>query len=195
MQEIIEFPCLRQLTEVIMQGPVVLHDVSSILMIKAVKALVSLGRISTHSIGPLKNGSFFIFSSIWYTGSLNSELTNWTLTNVAWLWKSLWGRSLWYLPPRGSLFSWNILALPFPRVWSSSNLLYLSMWSISWRMFKTNLIVNDFLNSCSVRRPTLKVLTTTSSKSPSTSLYVSQYRLVNLEGLPFPHGHKQQRIH
>ena len=50
------------------------------------------------------------------------------------------------------------------------------MRSMSWCMFEVDYIVNNFLNLCSTRSPTLKVLTATSSKLPSTSLYVSQYR-------------------
>ena len=39
----------------------------------------------------------------------------------------------------------------------------------------TSFLVNDFLKSCSAGRPTLKVLTATSSKSLSISLNISQY--------------------
>ena len=75
-----------------------------------------------------------------------------------------------------SLLSWGItLAFPFLYCWSSSILLYLSTRSISWHKLVTGLSVRDFLKPCSDGRPTLKVLTTTSSKSPSISLNISQY--------------------
>ena len=54
MQEIIKFPYLRQLIEVITQGPVILRGVSSVQMVMAVEVLVSLGWIPTHPIGPFE---------------------------------------------------------------------------------------------------------------------------------------------
>ena len=46
---------------------------------------------------------------------------------------------------------------------------------ISWQTLLTGFLVKDFLKSCSVGTPTLKVLMATSSKSPSISLNISQY--------------------
>ena len=57
----------------------------------------------------------------------------------------------------------------------SKGLLYLSIWSVSWCTLVTGLPVKDLLSPCSLGRPTLKVLMATSSKSPSISLYISQY--------------------
>ena len=59
MQKIIEFPCPRQLIEVIAQGPAVLCGVSSVLMVMAVKAYVYLGWISTHLVRPLEKWLIF----------------------------------------------------------------------------------------------------------------------------------------
>ena len=46
---------------------------------------------------------------------------------------------------------------------------------MSWHTLVTGLPVKDFLNPCSVGKLTLKVLMVISSKSPSISLYISQY--------------------
>ena len=54
MQEIIKFPYLRQLIEVITQGPAILRGVSSVQMVMAVEVLVSLGWIPTHPIRPFE---------------------------------------------------------------------------------------------------------------------------------------------
>ena len=69
----------------------------------------------------------------------------------------------------------RLLVFPFPCCWSSSILLYLSTLSISCRKLVTGLPVRDFLKPCPDGRPTLKVLITTSSKSPSILLNISQY--------------------
>ena len=62
-----------------------------------------------------------------------------------------------------------------PCYWSSSTLLDLSIWFISWRTLVTGLPIRDLLKPCLARRLTLKVLIATSSKSPSISLNISQY--------------------
>ena len=67
------------------------------------------------------------------------------------------------------------LTLPLPCCWSSSTFLYSSMWFVRRRTLLTNFLVKDFLKSCLVGRLTLKVLTTTSSRSSSISLKISQY--------------------
>ena len=54
-------------------------------------------------------------------------------------------------------------------------ILYSSMRSISWRALLTSFLVRYFLKSCSVGRPTLKVLIAMSSKSSSISLNISLY--------------------
>ena len=64
MQEIIEFPYLCQLIEVIMQGLAVLCGVSSVPMIMAVKALIPLGWIPAHLIGPLEKWLVFLSSLV-----------------------------------------------------------------------------------------------------------------------------------
>ena len=46
---------------------------------------------------------------------------------------------------------------------------------MNWRTLLAGFLVKDFLKPCSTGRPTLKVLTATSLKSPSISLNISQY--------------------
>lgn len=126
--------------------------------------------------GHLKNGSFLIFSRTWCTSSQNTALTIWVLVDPDCPAKSLRGRLLWNQFDLKSLISWGItFALPFPCCWSSFTLLYLSIQSMSWITLVIGLLVRDFLKACSAKRPTLKVLMVTSSKSPSISLYISQY--------------------
>ena len=67
------------------------------------------------------------------------------------------------------------MTFPFPCYWFSSTLLYLLIRSMSYRTLVIGLPVKDFFKSCSAGRPTLKVLMTTSSKSPPVSLNISQY--------------------
>ena len=126
--------------------------------------------------GHLKNCSFLIFSRTWCIGSQNTSLTAWVLADTGHLAKSLQGRLLLYQFDLKSILSWGMtLALPFPCYWSSSTLLYLSIWSMSWRILVTGFPVKDFHKPCLVGRPTLKELTAMSSTSPSISLYISQY--------------------
>ena len=90
--------------------------------------------------------------------------------------KSLQGLLLLYLVDLKSLISRGItLPFPLPCYWSSSTRLYSSIQFISRRTLLTSFLVRDFLKSCSVGRPTLKILIATSSKSPSISLNISQY--------------------
>ena len=70
---------------------------------------------------------------------------------------------------------WLIRIIPSLSVIVGSIRPEISDWSISWRRLVTGLPVRDFLKSCSDGRPTLKVLTATSSKSPSILLNISQY--------------------
>ena len=128
-------------------------------------------------LGHLKYDSFFIFSKTWCIGSRNTTLTACVSVGPDYLVKSLLG---WLLllnqSDLKSLLSWGtIFALPLPNYWSFSTLLYLSIRSINWRKLVTGFSVRDFLKPCSVGRPLLKVLMTTSSKLPSISLYISQY--------------------
>ena len=116
--------------------------------------------------GHLKNSSFLIFSSTWHTSSRNIALTAWVLVDPDFLVKFLLSRSLLYRSDLKSLLSWEItLALHFPYCWSSSTLLYLSIWFMSWRTLVTGFPVRDFLKPCSAGKLTLKVLRPTSSKS------------------------------
>ena len=46
---------------------------------------------------------------------------------------------------------------------------------MSWRTLSAGFFVKDLLKSCSIGKPTLKVLIATSSKFPSISLNISQY--------------------
>ena len=126
--------------------------------------------------GHLKNSSFLIFSKTCCTGSLNMTLTFCVLVDPYCPVKSFLGLLLLYRFDLKSLPFWGItFSFPFPYSWSSSTLLYLSIWSISWRTLVTGLPVKDFLKPCSVGRPLLKVLMATSSKLLSISLYISQY--------------------
>ena len=116
--------------------------------------------------GHLKNNSFLIFSSTWHISSRNIALTAWVLVDPDFLVKFLLSRSLLYRSDLKSLLSWEItLALHFPYCWSSSTLLYLSIWFMSWRTLVTGFLIRDFLKPCSTGKLTLKVLRPTSSKS------------------------------
>ena len=110
--------------------------------------------------GHLKYGSIFIFSKTWCTSSWNTMLTTWVTVNLDCLAKSLRWWLLLYLSDLKSLLSFT-LAFPFPCYWSSLTHLYLSILSMSSRTLLASFLVNDFLKSCSVGRPTLKVLIAT----------------------------------
>ena len=126
--------------------------------------------------GHLKNGSFLIFSKTWGTDTLNTTLTFCVLVNPYCPAKSLIGLLLLYWSDLKSLPFWGItFSFPLPCSWSSSILLYLSIWSISYRTLVTGLVVKYFLKPCLVGRPLLKVLMAMLSKPPSISLYISQY--------------------
>ena len=74
-----------------------------------------------------------------------------------------------------SLPFWGItFSFPFPCNWPSSILLYLSIRSIGWRTLVTGLPIKDFLKSCSVGMPLLKVLMATSSKFSSSPFYLTR---------------------
>ena len=124
----------------------------------------------------LKYGSFLIFSKTWCTGSRNTVLTTRGVVDPDRPTKSLQDLLLLYLSDLKSLMSWGI-TLVFPHLccWSSLTRLYSSIRFISWRTLLTSFLAKDFLKSCSAGRPTLKVLTATSSKSLSISLNISQY--------------------
>ena len=135
--------------------------------------------------GHLKYDSFLIFSKTWCTGSRNTVFTTWEAIDPDCLAKSLWGLLLLYLFDLKFLLSWGItLAFPFLCCWFSSTCMYSSIRSINWRTLLTGFLVKDFLKSCSADRPTLKVLTATSSKSPSVSFNISQYLLSTFSGSP-----------
>ena len=128
--------------------------------------------------GHLKNGSFLIFFKTWGTGFLNTALTFCILVDPYCPTKSFLRLLLLYRYrfDLKSLPFWEItFSFPFPYSWSSSTLLYLSIWSISCRTLVTSLPVKDFLKPCLVGRLLLKVLMAMSSKLPSISLYISQY--------------------
>ena len=126
--------------------------------------------------GHLKNDLFLISSRTWCIGSWNTALVVWVVADPDCLVKSLRGQLLLNWSDLKSLLSWGItFALRFLYCWSSSTLLYLLIRSIKWITLVTSLPVRDFLKPCSVGRSTLKVLIATSSKSPSISLYISQF--------------------
>ena len=146
------------------QSSAIFCGVSSLLMVLAMKALIVLYRVSSHLIGHLKYGSFLIFSKIWCTSSLNIMPTTWVTIDLD---CPIRGWLLLYISDLKSLLSWGItLAFPFPCCWSSSTYLYSSIRSMSWCTLLAGFLVNDFLKSCSMGRPTLKVLIATSSKFP-----------------------------
>ena len=131
----------------------------------------------------LKNSSFLIFSSTWHTSSPNVALTAWVLVDPDFLVKFLLSRSLLYRSDLKSLLSWEItLALHFPYCWSSSTLLYLSIWFMSWRTLVTGFLIRDFLKPCSTGKLTLKVLRPTSSKSHLSHCTFSSIYLSMLSG-------------
>ena len=93
-------------------------------------------------------------------------LTTWVVVDPDCQAKSLWVWLLLYLSNLKSLLSWGItLAFSLPYFWSSSTRLYSTIRSMSRRILFIGFLVNDFLKSCLVGRPTLKVLMATSSKS------------------------------
>ena len=140
--------------------------------------------------GHLKNDSFLIFSKTWCTGSRNTALTAWVLADLDCPAKSLFV----YWSNLKSLISWWItLAFPFPCCWSPLILLYLSIWSMSWRTLVIGLLVRDFLKPCSAGRLTLKVLMATSSKSPSISLKIFQYISVYVFRVSHSHMDKDNK--
>ena len=152
----------------------ILHSVSLVLVVLAIKALITPHRVSCHLIWPFKEQLIL---------DLLQNLVHWfsehRINHVSisrpWLPNKVSPRSVVIVPIRPEIppLWWITLALPFPCCWSSSTLLYLSIWSMSWCTLVTGFPVKDFLKPCLAGRPTLKVLMTTSSKS--LSLNISQY--------------------
>ena len=146
----------------ISQISAILNNVSVILMILAVKVLVTIHSISCHLIR-LSEERFVL--------NLLQNLLHWfskhSVKSVGWSGlpaKSLRGRLFWIRSDLESLLSWGIaFAFPFPYNRSSSILLYLSILSISRRTLVIGLPIRDFLKSCSAGKPALKVLIATSS--------------------------------
>ena len=148
------------------QSSAIFFGVSSLLLVFSMKALIALHRDSFHFIWPFK---------VWFIVNLFQDLMHWFPKHCAnhlwstWPWlpsKSLWGRLLLYLSNLKSFLSWGItLAFHFLCCWYSSTCLYSSIRSISQHTLLIGFLVNDFLKSCLVGRPTLKVLMATSSKS------------------------------
>ena len=77
------------------------------------------------------------------------------------------------LRPKISLVRRSNFFLPLPLLLILLNLLVLV--NAIHKLLHVGFIVKDFLNLCSVGRPTLNVLMATSSKSPSIALNISQY--------------------
>ena len=97
--------------------------------------------------GHLKNDLFLIFSRTWCTGSRNTALIAWVLVEPDCPTKCLRGWLLLYWSNLNSLISWGItLAFLFPCYWSSSTLLYLSIWFMSWRTLVTGCQLKTSLN-------------------------------------------------
>ena len=97
--------------------------------------------------GHLKNGSFLTFSKTWCIGSRNTACNACTSVGLDCPAKSPLGRLLLNQSDWKSVLSWGTtFALPFPSCWSSSTLLYLSIWSMSWRRLVTGFPLGIFLN-------------------------------------------------
>ena len=152
----------------------ILNSVSLVLVVLAIKALITPHRVSCHLIWPFKEQLILDFLQNlvhWFSEHCINRLS----IGRPWLPNKVSPRSVVIVPIRPEIppLWWITLALPFPCCWSSSTLLYLSIWSMSWCTLVTGFPVKDFLKPCLAGRPTLKVLMTTSSKS--LSLNISQY--------------------
>lgn len=129
-----------------------------------------------HLVGPLEVGLIlYLFMDLIY-GFLEHQASHRGITLGRLIKKPLLGRLGPNLSGCGSFhFGVKTLSFPLPWTWSSLTLLWLSRWSINWCIFLAGFMVRDFLKPEFIGSPTLKVLITTSSKSPSISLKSSQY--------------------
>lgn len=144
-------------------------------MIRTKHVLVPSRYISTHLIRPTKVRLvfFFIFSTIWLTSSLYSELTISNLGFYTCGKKPLLGRGVW--SALTYFFSLaGALALALPYYWSSFSLLFRSIRSINLFIFVTGFRANEALRSKSMGSPTLNVLAVIPPLSPLILLYNSQ---------------------
>ena len=144
----------------------ILGSVPMILMIMAIKVLLTLHRISCHLIHPPEERLVFnLLQDLLYW--LSKYNINRLGVGKSRLPNKIFLRSVVLDPIRSdlkSLLSWGTtFAFPFPCNWFFSILLYLSIRSINWRTLTIGLPVRDFLKSCSAGRLALKVPMATSS--------------------------------
>ena len=148
------------------QVSAILGGVSMVLVILAIKALITPYRISYHLIRPFEKRLVFnLLQNLLYWFSKHS--INHLGVSRSQLPKKVFLRLivivLVWLEISPLLRDHLSLSFPFPCSWSSLTLLYLSIRFISWRTLATGLPVRDFLKSCSTGRSALKVLMVTSS--------------------------------
>ena len=153
------------------QRPTIFYSVPPLLVVLAVKVLVTPRGVSPLLIWPFK---------LWFTFNFFQDLVHKLLEHyVNHLSSSRSGLSnkispslviVVYIRPNIPFILWDHLSFPFPLLLV---LLDLSMRSISWCTLPTSFLVKDFLKSCSAGRLILKVLIATSSKFPSISLNIS----------------------
>ena len=61
MQKLVELSCSCPLVQVVLQGSVILYSMPSVLVVMAIKALVSSGQVLTHLIGAFEIGLILNF--------------------------------------------------------------------------------------------------------------------------------------
>ena len=158
----------------ILQSSAVLSGMPLLLVVSAMKALITPQGVSTHLVRPFE---------VWLILDLLQNLMHWFSEHNVYYLKSCRPRLPGKIPLRSVIiievrpeipsFLNDNLSFPLPCCYSSSTLLYLSIQTMSWGTLVTGFPVKDFLKSCLVGRSTLKVLMATLSKSPSISLNIS----------------------
>ena len=146
-----------------------------LLVVLAVKVLVTLRGVSSYLIWPFKVWlilKFFQDFVYWFS----EHNTNYLSISSSRVPSKISLRSVVIVSIRPEIpfILRATLAFHFPCCWSSSTCLYSSIQSMSWHILLTGFLVKDFLRSCSAGKPTLKVLIATSSKFSSISLNISQ---------------------
>ena len=158
------------------QSSTIFCGVSSILVVLVMKALVTLHRVSSYLIWPFK---------VWLILNPFQDLMHWFLEYHA----NHLSCNRPKLPSKVSsgpiivisirleilLILRDNLSLPFPLLLVFLDPLILVNMVHEPTHTPYNFLVNDFLKSCLAGRLTFKILMATSSKSPSISLYISQY--------------------
>ena len=160
----------------IIESSTIFGGMLRILVVLTVETLVMFGGITSHLVWPLE---------VRFTLYLFKDLVNWLLEHrtdhlsirVPRVTNKISPESTMSMPlcPRISSVNRNNLCLSLPLLLILLDPFMLINLFHELTHILCRFIVRDFLKSCSVGRPTLNVLITTSSKSPSISLNVSQY--------------------